>query len=110
MGGEDTKRDGLSYWIRVGIWLGLSFAGWFLPPGDIITAYGMKIAFIFVGLMFGWICLDLIYPSFFGGYFSLLCRDRQRQCFVLRRIRLGYCGDDYRADNLLCICQQGGTR
>lgn len=24
----------------------------------------MKILFIFVGLMFGWICLDLIYPSF----------------------------------------------
>lgn len=24
----------------------------------------MKVIFIFVGLMFGWICLDLIYPSF----------------------------------------------
>lgn len=64
MGAEDVKRDGLSYWIRVGIWLAVSLAGWFLAPGEIITAYGMKIAFIFVGLMFGWICLDLIYPSF----------------------------------------------
>lgn len=64
MGAEDVKKDGLSYWIRVGIWLILSLAGWFLGPGEIITAYGMKIAFIFVGLMFGWICLDLIYPSF----------------------------------------------
>lgn len=59
-----AKKDGTSYWIRVAIWLILSFAGWFLPPVGPVTAFGMKVIFIFVGLMFGWICLDLIYPSF----------------------------------------------
>lgn len=58
------KKDGTSYWIRVAIWLILSFAGWFMPAVGPVTELGMKIIFIFVGLMFGWICLDLIYPSF----------------------------------------------
>ncbi len=59
-----AKKDGASYWVRVAIWLILSFAGWFLPPLGPVTAYGMKVLSIFTGLMFGWICLDLIYPSF----------------------------------------------
>lgn len=59
-----VKKDSASYWLRVAIWLVLSFAGWFLPPVAPVTALGMKIIFIFAGLMFGWICLDLIYPSF----------------------------------------------
>jgi len=60
------KRDGLSYWVRVVIWLVLSFSGWALPGGETITPYGMKVVGIFAGLMFGWICLDLIYPSLFA--------------------------------------------
>ena len=59
-----AKKDGASYWIRVAIWLILSFVGWLTPAVGPVTDYGMKILFIFVGLMFGWICLDLIYPSF----------------------------------------------
>lgn len=59
-----VKKDGISYWIRVTVWLVLSFMGWFLPAVDPITPFGMKVLGIFVGLMFGWICLDLIYPSF----------------------------------------------
>lgn len=62
----NVKKDGASYWIRVAIWLALSVMGWFLPAGEIITAYGVKVVGIFAGLMFGWICLDLIYPSFFA--------------------------------------------
>lgn len=63
-----AKKDGASYWIRVAIWLILSFAGWLTPAVGPVTDYGMKILFIFVGLMFGWICLDLIYPSFLSVY------------------------------------------
>ena len=59
-----AKKDGVSYWIRVAIWIALSFMGWFLPAIDPITSFGMKVLGIFVGLMWGWICLDLIYPSF----------------------------------------------
>ena len=61
-----AKKDGLGYWIRVAIWIVLSFSGWFIPASGTITEYGMKVLGIFVGLMFGWICLDLIYPSFFS--------------------------------------------
>lgn len=59
-----AKKDGVSYWIRVAIWIALSFMGWLLPAIDPITSFGMKVLGIFVGLMWGWICLDLIYPSF----------------------------------------------
>lgn len=59
----EVKNDRASYWIRVAIWLALSVMGWLLPAGEIITPYGMKVVGIFAGLMFGWICLDLIYPS-----------------------------------------------
>ena len=61
---KNEKRDGVSYWVRIAIWLILSFSGWFLPAAEPITPYGMKILGIFLGLMFGWICLDLIFPSF----------------------------------------------
>lgn len=61
-----AKKDGVSYWIRVALWLGLSVFGWFVPAVDPITPFGMKVASIFIGMMFGWICLDLIYPSFFA--------------------------------------------
>ena len=60
---SNVKKDGASYWIRVAIWLAISVMGWFLPAGEIVTAYGVKTTCIFAGLMFGWICLDLIYPS-----------------------------------------------
>ena len=45
-----AKKDGASYWIRVAIWLILSFAGWLTPAVGPVTDYGMKILFIFVGL------------------------------------------------------------
>lgn len=41
-----AKKDGASYWIRVAIWLILSFAGWLTPAVGPVTDYGMKILFI----------------------------------------------------------------
>ena len=58
-----TKKNNMTYWIHLAVWLVLSFIGWILPPGEIITSYGMKILFIFIGLMYGWIFLDLVFPS-----------------------------------------------
>ena len=40
------KKDGASYWIRVAIWLILSFAGWLTSAVGPVTDYGMKILFI----------------------------------------------------------------
>ena len=41
-----AKKDGVSYWIRVAIWIALSFMGWFLPAIDPITSFGMKVLFV----------------------------------------------------------------
>ena len=54
------------YWIKVAVMIGLFFCGWFIPAGEIITELGAKVIGIFCGMMFGWIFLDLIYPSFMG--------------------------------------------
>lgn len=54
------------YWTKVIIMFCLFFCGWFIPEGKIITSLGMKVVGIFAGMMFGWIFLDLVYPSFLG--------------------------------------------
>lgn len=61
---SSAKKSGVGYWLKIAIWIALSILGWFLPTIEPITEFGMKIVGIFIGLMFGWICLDLVYPSF----------------------------------------------
>lgn len=38
----------------------------FCPPFGQITPYGMKVLGIFIGVLYGWIFIDLIWPSIFG--------------------------------------------
>lgn len=52
------------YWIKVIIMFCLFFCGWVIPAGNIISPIGMKVLGAFIGVMFGWIALDLVYPSF----------------------------------------------
>ena len=59
----NVKKNNITYWLHLAIWLVFSFIGWVLPAGEIITAYGMKILFIFIGLMYGWVFLDIVFPS-----------------------------------------------
>lgn len=60
------QKNIVGYWIKIVIMMALFFSGWIFPEGEIITALGMKVIGIFMGMMFGWIFLDLIYPSFIG--------------------------------------------
>ena len=76
-----AKKDGASYWLRVVLWIGLSLFGWFVPAVDPITPFGMRVASIFIGMMFGWICLDLIYPSFFAIVLLALASGKTAQTF-----------------------------
>lgn len=48
------------------IMLLLFFGGFFVPPLGTITPYGMKVASIFLGMMWGWLFLDLTFPSILG--------------------------------------------
>ena len=66
------------YWIHYVIMLALIACGGLLPAGEVITAMGMKAIGIFAGLIYGWIFVDLIWPSLLGlvllsftGYGSL---------------------------------------
>ena len=66
------------YFIHYIIMLALIACGWLLPAGEVITPMGMKAVGIFAGLIYGWIFIDLIWPSLLGlvllsltGYGSL---------------------------------------
>ena len=52
-----------SYWIHMIITIGLMFFFGFIPAPEPITAYGMKILGIFLGLVWGWSFCDLAWPS-----------------------------------------------
>ncbi len=54
------------YWIHYIIMLALIACGWLLPAGEVITPMGMKAIGIFAGLIYGWIFIDLIWPSLLG--------------------------------------------
>jgi len=49
------------------IMLLLLFSGFIIPAGEgAITPYGMKVVGIFLGMMWGWLFLDLTFPSILG--------------------------------------------
>lgn len=54
------------YVVHCAIMLVLMFCGWFLPASAVITPMGMKAIGIFAGLIYGWIFIDLIWPSLLG--------------------------------------------
>lgn len=73
-----SKKGTDLYFIHYVIMLVLVACGWLLPAGEVITPMGMKAIGIFAGLIYGWIFIDLIWPSLLGlvllsftGYGSL---------------------------------------
>ncbi len=44
----------------------LTFGIGFLPPFAQITEIGMRVLGVFVGMLYGWIFIDLLWPSLFG--------------------------------------------
>lgn len=47
-------------------------SGWFLPPLAAITPFGMKVIGIFIGMIYGWMFIGLIWPSLCGMLFLSL--------------------------------------
>lgn len=54
------------YWMHSFISLALMFGFGFLPPIEPITAMGMKVLGAFLGLLYGWMFIELGWPSLFG--------------------------------------------
>lgn len=52
--------------INIVIVLVLCFSGWVLPPFGQITALGMKVLGVFLGMIYGWIFVGLGWISLFG--------------------------------------------
>lgn len=63
---EKNKRKTGVYWLHVIIVVLWMFAFRFLPAPTPVTAYGMQILGIFIGLVWGWSFCDLAWPSLLG--------------------------------------------
>lgn len=53
-------------YIHIAIMLVITFGVGFLPPFGQITEIGMKVLGCFLGIVYGWIFIDLLWVSFFG--------------------------------------------
>ncbi|MBQ2777758.1 MAG: SLC13 family permease [Peptococcaceae bacterium] len=68
---ETTKKQSsVKYYLNIAMVFILMIVIGMLPPFGQITPLGMKVLGIFVGILYGWIFVDLIWPSVFG-FFAL---------------------------------------
>lgn len=51
------------HYLHVLVFIVLLFSGWLLPPMPPITAIGMKILGVFVGTLYAWLFIDVLWPS-----------------------------------------------
>ncbi len=58
--GEVAKKSGIGLWLHPVIMVALMVSGWVLPPFGTVTEFGVKVLGIFLGMMWGWIFVDLI--------------------------------------------------
>ncbi len=65
-------KSGTAFWIHSLIMVLLMFSGWFIPEGAIITEYGVRIGMIFLGCVWGWVFVDLVWPSLLSLLFLVL--------------------------------------
>lgn len=67
--GAAPKKTPVSYWIHTIICLVITFGFGQLPPFGAITPLGMNILGIFLGVLYAWIFIEIVWPSLMG----LLC-------------------------------------
>ena len=61
-----ARNKNTAYYIHCIIFVLLTIGIGFLPPFGQITTMGMKVLGVFVGVIYGWIFIGFIWPSFFG--------------------------------------------
>jgi len=59
-------------WISIAIMFILFFGTQFLPPFGHITELGMKVLGVFLGLLWGWVFVDLVWTSLLGFFILAL--------------------------------------
>lgn len=68
----DTSQSRTKLYVHTLIMAVLMCSGWFLPQGETLTEYGVRITMIFVGAIWGWIFIGLVIPSFAALIFLVL--------------------------------------
>lgn len=63
---DTEKRFDIKYIINIAIMLYFFFGFQFLPPIGIITEVGMQVLGVFIGLIWGWMFIDMLWPSILG--------------------------------------------
>lgn len=63
------KSKNRSYYINSAIVVAIMVAFQFLPAVGQITPLGMKVLGIYIGLLYGWSAVGLVWPSFLGLFF-----------------------------------------
>lgn len=53
------------FYLKLAIYLVITFGIGFLPPVGQISELGMRVLGVFVGTIFGWIFFEMVWPSFF---------------------------------------------
>lgn len=71
--GEQKNKSGMQIWLHPFIMAILMLSGWFVPTFGTITVFGVKILGIFLGMMWGWIFIDLVWPSLLGMIMLSMC-------------------------------------
>lgn len=66
MSAATAPAKNTSYYIKALITIVIMFGFGQLPPIDPITPLGMNIVGIFIGLLFGWMTIGLVWPSILG--------------------------------------------
>lgn len=56
----------VKYYLKLAVYLLITFGVGFLPPVGAITPLGMKILGVFIGTIYGWIVFEMVWPSFFA--------------------------------------------
>lgn len=69
MSATTGKKKSVSFWINTAITLILMAGFGFLEPFGQITPMGMKVLGVFLGMLWGWITVELIWPSIIGMVF-----------------------------------------
>lgn len=54
------------------IMIALMVIFYFIPSGNVVTPYGMRLLGVFIGLVYGWTFLGLLVPSIIGCFVWLL--------------------------------------
>lgn len=63
---EAPKPTPIKYWVHTIICLVITFGFGQLPPFGPVTPLGMNILGIFLGVLYGWIFIEIIWPSLMG--------------------------------------------